>query len=65
MAGVFHICGRCGAPARFGFGPPLGHADRGRVWACREHRAVAGDWHRETYHTGPDRPRRQDVQPKA
>ena len=60
-----HFCGRCGAPACYGFGPPMGQPDRGRIWACSDHQDAARDWHRATYHTGPDRARRQDKQPQA
>ncbi|MGG7567882.1 hypothetical protein ACQ5SO_17145 [Rhodovulum sp. DZ06] len=33
-----HRCAFCGAPAAFGFGPPL---RRDRIWTCAAHRGRA------------------------
>lgn len=45
-------CGRCGAPGPYGFGPPHGRENLGRVHACAAHREAAREWHRKTYHGG-------------
>ena len=42
-------CGRCGAPARFGFTAPHGRAPRGSLYACAAHREAAEAAWRQRY----------------
>lgn len=45
-------CGRCGAFALFGFGPPHGKSGP-RIHACEDHVADAEQWWRERYDRQP------------
>lgn len=42
-------CGRCGAPAAFGFSAPHGCPDRGTLHACAAHREAAEARWRQLY----------------
>ena len=42
-------CGRCRAPAPFGFGPPHGQPNRGTLYACAAHRDAAEAAWRQRY----------------
>ena len=54
----------CAEWATYGFTAPYGHPKPKRpLWACLRHRDWAEARWRTKYHTGPDRPRNNDVQP--
>ena len=54
----------CAEWATYGFTAPYGPPKPKRpLWACLRHRDWAEARWRAKYHTGPDRPRYDDVQP--